>query len=245
VYVGSEIDQGTAQLAPIMGGGLDAQRRTWWQGYNPHYAVNQDDLATLAAAANGFGYRADDFGNSTSSAAALVPSETGRFAIAGVIENTTDRDYFMFTTTGGQVTIRGDVAAVGAILDLKLTLLDAAGNQIAATDTSNLGESITTNLARGMYYACVASHGNYGDVGQYTITAIGTISSPYGGDANFDGIVTGDDYGVIDANLGRQSNTNWVMGDLNGDRKVTGDDFGTLDANLYRNATLALIATQW
>jgi len=47
------------------------------------------------------------------------------------------------------------------------------------------------------------------------------------GDANFDGQVTGDDYGVIDANLGTtpQSGVEWLTGDVNGSGQVTAADY--------------------
>jgi hypothetical protein len=61
-------------------------------------------------------------------------------------------------------------------------------------------------------------------VGKYT----------YFGDVNFDGQVTGDDYGTIDANLNTTPapGVAWLYGDANLDGQVTGDDYGTLDATL-------------
>jgi autotransporter-associated beta strand protein len=61
-------------------------------------------------------------------------------------------------------------------------------------------------------------------VGKYT----------YFGDANIDGQVTGDDYGVIDANLNTTptAGLEWLSGDMNLDGSVTGDDYGVIDANL-------------
>jgi autotransporter-associated beta strand protein len=61
-------------------------------------------------------------------------------------------------------------------------------------------------------------------VGKYT----------YFGDANIDGQVTGDDYGVVDANLNTTPavGLGWLSGDMNLDGSVTGDDYGVIDANL-------------
>src|SRR5213075_1047351 len=61
-------------------------------------------------------------------------------------------------------------------------------------------------------------------VGKYT----------YFGDLNFDGQVTGDDYGTIDANLNTTPAVGlaWLQGDANLDGIVTGDDYGTIDATL-------------
>ena len=61
-------------------------------------------------------------------------------------------------------------------------------------------------------------------VGKYT----------YLGDLNLDGQVTGDDYGVIDANLDTTPavGRGWIDGDANLDGVVTGDDYGVIDAAL-------------
>jgi GH35 family endo-1,4-beta-xylanase len=61
-------------------------------------------------------------------------------------------------------------------------------------------------------------------VGKYT----------YFGDANIDGQVTGDDYTVIDANLGTSplAGLAWLRGDMNLDGTITGDDYTVVDAKL-------------
>ena len=64
------------------------------------------------------------------------------------------------------------------MLDLKLELRDAAGNLLTSADTSSLGETLSTNLTAGTYYLLVASHGGYGDVGQYTLTATLPSATP-------------------------------------------------------------------
>ena len=54
------------------------------------------------------------------------------------------------------------------------------------------------------------------------------------GDMNLDGIVTGDDYTVIDANLDTTPlpGSEWIRGDANLDGIITGDDYTVIDANL-------------
>ncbi|HEX8521213.1 MAG TPA: hypothetical protein VF669_03085 [Tepidisphaeraceae bacterium] len=63
-------------------------------------------------------------------------------------------------------------------------------------------------------------------VGRYT----------YIGDADLNGMVTPDDYGAIDANLGQKVSSaggmNWFAGDWNFDGQITPDDYGAVDANL-------------
>jgi fibronectin-binding autotransporter adhesin len=55
------------------------------------------------------------------------------------------------------------------------------------------------------------------------------------GDANLDGIVSGDDFTILVANLGK-SVTRWDQGDFNYDGTVSGDDFTLLVANLGKHA---------
>jgi hypothetical protein len=46
---------------------------------------------------------------------------------------------------------------------------------VALANTSSLGAKLAANVAAGTYYLGVASRGNYGDVGQYTLS--GTIAA--------------------------------------------------------------------
>ena len=64
-----------------------------------------------------------------------------------------------------------NVAQYGAMLHGKAQLFDANGNLIAtAADANNLGQTISTTLGAGAYYLAVESYGQYGDVGQYTVS---------------------------------------------------------------------------
>ena len=168
---------GDGLIAPIMGSSYFAQRGVWWNGTTSSANTYQDNLAILSGSNNGFGYRADDHGGSMSTASALGLSGSN-LSGSGIIERMSDADYFSFVTGGGAVTFTADVAQYGAMLDLKLMLMDANGNLIASADTSSLGESLSANLASGTYYLVVMSHGGYGDLGQYTIT--GSAAAPTG-----------------------------------------------------------------
>jgi hypothetical protein len=154
-----------------MGNSLSTQRGLWWSGQNPYNQI-QDDVVVLANATNGFGYRPDEAGDTTAAAATLAVADTTATA-SGVITTTADRDYYSFTTTGGAVSFTGAVAQYGAMLDLKLELRDANDNVVAAADTASLGETVSATVGAGTYYIVVASHGGYGDIGQYTLT--GTV----------------------------------------------------------------------
>jgi hypothetical protein len=54
----------------------------------------------------------------------------------------------------------------------------------------------------------------------------------YAGDANLDGIVSGDDYSSIDFNVAVSGASGWYNGDFNWDGIVSGDDYSAIDFNI-------------
>ncbi|HEY7115245.1 MAG TPA: fibronectin type III domain-containing protein [Tepidisphaeraceae bacterium] len=169
----AEYRGGDSLVAPIMGVSYYSTRAKWSNGQSANgYNVYQDDLSIISNATNGFGYRADDHGNTIGAADALdVNNDT--VSGSGVIENKSDVDVFSFVTSAGNVSFTVNVAQYGAMLDATLKLVDLNGNVIASSDTTSLGESVSATLAEGSYRLIVSSKGAYGDVGQYTIS--GTI----------------------------------------------------------------------
>jgi hypothetical protein len=169
----AEYNPGDAQRAPVMGRSYDAARGLWWRG--PTITVNtiQDDLLDISSpSTNGFGYRADDHGNTIGGATAL--SQDGNDAWShGIIEQTSDADYFTFDTLAGDVAFTLDVAPFGAMLDASLALYDSTGLLLVSSATSSLSESLSLTLPGGTYALAVTSAAHYGDIGQYFLT--GTI----------------------------------------------------------------------
>lgn len=159
--------------APLMGNSYSAGRSLWWKGATHSSTRIQDDMTLLARLANRFGYRPDDHGNSIGSAKSLTVA--GKQASGtGVIMTTADLDYFSFTTLAGQVNLSVSVPANINNLDARMELRNAAGTLLVSADPStSFGATIATTVSAGTYYLVVASHGGYGDVGQYTIS--GTI----------------------------------------------------------------------
>ena len=60
------------------------QRSLWWAGLNSE-GVFQDDMATLARSANGFGYRADDHAEEILGASPMKLGKT--YVVTGYDEN--------------------------------------------------------------------------------------------------------------------------------------------------------------
>jgi len=174
----AEYNPGNSLIAPIMGNSYYAARGLWWYGTSSISSTSmQDDMAIISGSTNAFGSAPEDHGQSISAANPLTVSGTS-LSGSGVISTTSDRDYFSFTTTRGSVTLSGNVLSVGPTLDLKLQLYNSAGTLLASADNSSLGETLSTSLSSGTYYLVVASHGSYGDVGQYTVSGtIGTTST--------------------------------------------------------------------
>jgi hypothetical protein len=186
-----------AVSAPFMGTAYYRQRGVWSNGtigYSNGTFVTEDDIAQIASCPampyndpwgglvmnNDFGFRPDDYGNTPETAAPLSPG-AGRFVVQGVIEQTSDVDFFRVWVPAGLAVFNIDPAAYGGMLDAKLLIVDSAGNTVVSVDPAidpavtgfGLSASWRGNLSAGTYYIGVASSGHYGDVGQYTLT--GTV----------------------------------------------------------------------
>jgi Ca2+-binding RTX toxin-like protein len=160
---------GSTLKAPIMGMSYNAARSTWWYGpawYIGYGLIYQDDMATIAGSDNGFGYRPDDYADDRSWATWLHLAEPR----TGIISTTADVDYFAFRLGGrGQITASVSAPDFGN-LDGVFELRDGAGNLVDAGSTASIGASITKTLDPGEYRLAVRSRGEFGDVGQYTVS---------------------------------------------------------------------------
>ncbi len=165
-----EYDPGTPLWSPIMGNSLISDRTTWANAPahgGPH--VLQDDMAILAGL---FGYRADDHGDTLATASAMTaPSHslqpwTGK----GIIGKSNDHDWFRFTSSGGQIEVRVNPDQYGANLIPVAELWSDKGFVAKATSGGLNSSNIKANVAAGTYYVKVKGFGDYGDVGQFTVT---------------------------------------------------------------------------
>jgi hypothetical protein len=161
---------GNTAKRPIMGVSYSSTRGLWWQGTTTSATTIQDDLAVIARSTNGFGYRPDDHAGVLAGATSLIPNATGQFSSAGIIGNTLDLDLFSFVTGAGTIRFSTAIATFGGMLDSTLQLFAADGSVIQTNNTTNLTEGMTLNVLAGQYYIGVSSRGNYGDIGQYTLS---------------------------------------------------------------------------
>jgi hypothetical protein len=162
-------NQGNANWAPIMGVGYYSAVTTWSNGATSASSTAfQDDMAIIANTNNGFGFRTNSIGNS-SSAGSL--GTTGSVNVGGIIAQNTDLQWWRFTTDGGNATLNVNTITTGANLDSVLEIRDSAGNVLyTANSSTTLNSSLSVSLTAGTYYAVVRSTGVYGYVGQYTLT---------------------------------------------------------------------------
>jgi hypothetical protein len=214
---GKMVDEaaGIPGKAPIMGNFLYAfhgngdlpSRTTWWSGPNGGGPSSQQDDASVIASA--VGYRAHTGGASSDTAASLTPQAgTNTATASGVITTTGDKDYYAFDTAGGEVTIKVGVAhtaleggyanMAAATLDARLELYQVTDSgqlipvSINGDPSDSLEVNVTANLSAGHYVLVVASHGDAGDIGQYTLSVSAPAAATTDGnsDPNTDGGVT-------------------------------------------------------
>ena len=188
---------GETGWAPLMGVGYSRNVTTWDRGEyygsnnagaSANYNKGPDDLAIITTY-NGFGYRADDHGNSAAAATALTVSGTN-VSGAGIITTTSDVDYFSFTTGAGTVSLTINPYTPGPNLDIRADLYDASGNLIATSNsTTTLSASFNLNLAAGQYFVKIdgtgfgspganppSGYSDYASLGRFFLT--GTVIDP-------------------------------------------------------------------
>ncbi|OQP51801.1 hypothetical protein A4H97_26710 [Niastella yeongjuensis] len=170
---------GQGNWAPIMGAGYYVPVVQWSKGEYANPSQTQDDLAIIANNANGVGYRADDHSNARAGATPLSISGNGSAFNSGIIETTSDADFFTFTTTGGAVSLNINPAEKHPNLDVLATLYDNAGFVVTTSNPDGLTASLSATLAAGTYYVAITGVGygnpattgytNYGSLGYYSI----------------------------------------------------------------------------
>ena len=172
--------------APIMGISYYKSIAQWSRGEYSGANNQENDMAIISSSTYGIGYRADDHGNSIQSSTSLVYDGSGNLSSSrnkGVIERSTDVDYFSFSTAGGNISLNVNTVGRHGNMDILVKLFNQAGTQIGSFNPSGLNALLAVNLSAGTYYISVDGTGtanpattgysDYGSVGSYTIS--GTI----------------------------------------------------------------------
>lgn len=188
-YYGGHGGTGPTSWSPIMGAAWananDEQVTQWSKGEYPDASNQEDDFTVITS--NGFGFEADDKGDTLSNAAELLIID-GAVSDSGIIEKPTDLDWVSFATSGGSVSLNFEPIDVnspyasqrGSNLALSAELYDSSGSLlVTANDESGLDAYINTTLAAGIYYVRLngmprgdlsTGFPEYGSIGQYTIS---------------------------------------------------------------------------
>ncbi|MCB2407310.1 carbohydrate-binding protein [Hymenobacter lucidus] len=175
--------------APIMGAGYYKPVTHWSRGEYASASQTQDDLAIMAGSTFNVGYRNDDHANGTAGATALARNGNS-VSGSGIIERTADQDYFVFSTSGGAVSLGLNTVSRHGDLDIVGRLFNSGGGLVGTYDTQgSLGTTLSANLAAGTYYLQIdgTSYGNpvtdgysdYGSLGTFYIS--GTVPAPASG----------------------------------------------------------------
>jgi hypothetical protein len=158
----------------IMGQPGYGRRMLWANVTGGEYGQAQNDLTLLG---NVLGLVPDAEGDLRATSVALT--HTGNTLSSNgfthLIQTTTDKDYFRFTTNGGVVDLSG-VTPEGGMLDFSMELRNASG-VVVASDSGlekpfirETHKRIVTTLAAGTYYVMIKSAGGFGNIGLYSIT---------------------------------------------------------------------------
>ncbi len=171
---------GHGNWAPIMGVGYYKPISQWSRGEYNSANNTEDDLAKLSGAEMNIGYRNDAAGNNTAAAANLTVDGAGNVNCSGVIETTSDLDYFGFATGGGTVSLNANTVSRHGDLDIEMKLFNSGGGQIGSYNGGDLNGGFSVNLGAGKYYISINGVGagnpatdgysDYASIGSYTIT---------------------------------------------------------------------------
>jgi hypothetical protein len=187
----SAYNTGAGEWAPIMGASYGRRVSQWSAGEYPGANNRQDDIAIIASLAP---VLPDDHANTRAGATAL----TMHAPAGGILTSRTDVDAFTITASGAtHLSLSGPAEVSNA--DLSLTVLDAAGQQVAhvnptrpsATAEASLHASwsatlpstpsVYTVLVDGVGTgepATAGQYSDYGSLGAYTLLWSATDTTP-------------------------------------------------------------------
>ncbi len=169
---------GHGSWGPIMGNPLSRTLTQWSNGGYVGATNREDDLSVITSG-NGFGFVADDVGDSARRAT-MLDTRNGELDVTyAAITQPDDVDVFRFEAAAGLLQINADVLELGANLNVQLELRNAAGKLIARSNPDDsLGAAVRANLIGGQYTVSVTGVGDhdysdYGSLGQYRLS--GTV----------------------------------------------------------------------
>jgi len=184
---GTSYYSGQGNWAPIMGNSYVRTISQWSKGEYTNANNTQDDLAVMRN--NGAPFRPDDHGGTIATATKLS-SESTTAIIDGVIERSTDVDFFRIEAVGGSLSVNAAPAPKGPNLRLEVKLFNSAGALLKTATTADTSAgtqpvTLTDTVSAGVFYISVdgigsgdpltTGYSDYASLGQYNITVTGVL----------------------------------------------------------------------
>lgn len=183
--------EGPVSWGPIMGAPYGKSVVQWSKGdYAYANRRDEDDIAIIASNKNGFGFVADDVGDTAETATSLAVTDTDVTG-AGTIGSSSDVDFFKLVLPACSLQLYVGGASWSANLDIVLELQNQNGTVLATSNPDQyLDTSIYQSLPAGTYYLKIRGTGRgdiagdgyvdgypaYGSIGEYRIA--GYIGAP-------------------------------------------------------------------
>lgn len=181
---------GETSWAPIMGIGYYRNVTTWNNGPSTvACGIWQNDIQVIAFGVNNIGLRDDDHGDNPANATPLLLSGS-KLNSNGMINIAGDRDVFSLPVSVTSplriyaVPLHVGSSNAGANLDLKLTLLNQAGDTLLVDNPElSLDASIDTTLNPGTYFLIIEGTANanlpeYGSLGMFNLSGTSGTTLP-------------------------------------------------------------------
>ena len=173
---------GVTSWGPIMGAPFSSNVTQWSNSDYAGATNTQDDYSVITSSQNGFGFKVDDYGNTTATASNLPFSGT-QASLYGFIERRTDVDMFKFTSGPGTVTFNIRTFQENPDLDIIARIFNSSGTEIGSFNpVDEVNSTVSINVTQGTYYLSidgtgkVGAYSDYGSVGFYSLT--GTVPKP-------------------------------------------------------------------
>ncbi|KAG1650166.1 Thrombospondin-3b [Nymphon striatum] len=184
-------DTGSHEVGHTMGLNHDGQGATeYYSGHGDWAPIMENDVQIIANSQNDFGFAPDDHGSDANTATALTADAGGSVSSSenfGIIRERNDIDMFSFLAQAGSANFTFSPHDVHPNLDIQVRLLDVNNMEVASSNPTGFGASISATLAEGLYFLEIQGTGegtvdtgysDYASLGQYTISGQYTVQTP-------------------------------------------------------------------